>query len=904
MATTIIVSTASELEDALRKATGGETILLKGGDYGLLRMGDYSSVPGRYASEVTITAADPSDPPSFSEMLLKNVKNFTIDGAIFDYAYPDGAIFSDRPFRVFDGSGITIRNSMFDGDVGTEGDGKGLGIGIALSVRGTEDVKVENNEFHTFWKATYFGGVDGAVFSSNDVHSIRSDGLNISSSNDVMVENNNFHDFTDAPGDFDHRDMIQVFSYGDTVPTTNLTVRGNFLNVGDGAWTQGMHFRNEQVDMGRAGAEMRYENFVIEDNVILNGHLNGIVIGEIDGITIRNNTILQLANLSETAPPRIRVNDTATGVLIENNVVSDIEGEGRGWTVRGNVFVQNDNPNLPGFYADMFYASSVWDGGVPVVREGGPLDGVGAAATQIGALVDAPRAAFAVHDVAGDAMARVFDAASLMAAQGFSRSQIDGMTFNWEFADGASGTGPVVSHQFASAGVIGAELSVTLPSGVKLSSSLNLVVESPVILRLAKAGLVENDGGEDEVVFASGDSLDLGGSGTLMDLRGGALHRVHDAQSISIDMTVQADRAGAAGGEIIQFIGALRIATQGDDVFAILTTDAGTQVTARAKDVGINDGAAHDLGVRVDTNTGLLQLIYDGDVAASARFSGGVGGDHARLVIGDPWGKPNFQGTMSDLSVEVTDHVTDPYMALWTPLKLTEASPGTIDVDASVPPMLIEEAAPVEMDQRETVTSPASTVLFDLATAAKGDISLTKTSSLDGASGSQTINLKGDGGFARLEGLDDIENDGAFTVRMSYDLADDTTGATRLLWNHQTFGIEQTSDGLMVKFKTADGKWAAVKTKAEGLDDNQKHDIAVAIDSDLDRIQIMVDGEVVLDEAGKHDIELADTGGYDWGWRVGTSWDRWFDGEVSNLVIEDDAMFQDLHHQEDATLLG
>ena len=139
---------------------------------------------------------------------------------------------------------------------------------------------------------------------------------------------------------------------------------------------------------------------------------------------------------------------------------------------------------------------------------------------------------------------------------------------------------------------------------------------------------------------------------------------------------------------------------------------------------------------------------------------------------------------------------------------------------------------------------------------------------------------------------------------MSYDLADDTTGATRLLWNHQTFGIEQTGDGLMVKFKTADGKWAAVKTKAEGLDDNQKHDIAVAIDSDLDRIQIMVDGEVVLDEAGKHDIELADTGGYDWGWRVGTSWDRWFDGEVSNLVIEDDAMFQDLHHQEDATLLG
>ena len=92
MANTITVSTAAELGDALAKATGGETILLEGGDYGLLRMGNYSPIAGKYASTVTIGAADPGNPPSFSKLFLSGVENVTLDGVVFDYDYPEDKV--------------------------------------------------------------------------------------------------------------------------------------------------------------------------------------------------------------------------------------------------------------------------------------------------------------------------------------------------------------------------------------------------------------------------------------------------------------------------------------------------------------------------------------------------------------------------------------------------------------------------------------------------------------------------------------------------------------------------------------------------------------------------------------------------------------------------------------------
>ena len=93
--------------------------------------------------------------------------------------------------------------------------------------------------------------------------------------------------------------MIQFWTNGTTSPSTNITISENFLDSGNGEWTQSIFMRNEAVDSQGAGTEMFYQNVLIENNVIYNAHTHGITVGEADGLIIRNNTILQNYDLGD-----------------------------------------------------------------------------------------------------------------------------------------------------------------------------------------------------------------------------------------------------------------------------------------------------------------------------------------------------------------------------------------------------------------------------------------------------------------------------------------------------------------------------------------------------------------------------------------------------------------------------
>ena len=67
--------------------------------------------------------------------------------------------------------------------------------------------------------------------------------------------------------------MIQFWTSGTTSPSTNIVIRGNILDSGDGGWTQSIFMRNEMVDTGGAGDAMFYQNILIEDNVIYNAFI-------------------------------------------------------------------------------------------------------------------------------------------------------------------------------------------------------------------------------------------------------------------------------------------------------------------------------------------------------------------------------------------------------------------------------------------------------------------------------------------------------------------------------------------------------------------------------------------------------------------------------------------------------
>jgi len=331
----------AQLRSALATARGGERIELPGGDYGRL------TLSRRFAEDVTIASADPHNPAIFHTLTIENSRHVVLDGIRFDYVARRGAEVYDRPFQVIASSHITIRNSVFDGDEvpATEREGT-YGTGKALTVRNCDTVVVESNEFFKFWKAIIVSESARVVLRRNDIHTIRSDGLNFQTVDGLLIEENHIHDFKMLPAGGDHRDMIQWWSLQPDQYIRNVTITGNFLDAGRGAITQSIFSRDVPAEKG-GDASVFFRNIRITDNVIYNGHINGIVVGATEGLEIRNNTILHNREAvfgpgerGGTAPA-VRLQAVSRDVTVERNVLHKDIQAAPGWNVRGNLVVRS-----------------------------------------------------------------------------------------------------------------------------------------------------------------------------------------------------------------------------------------------------------------------------------------------------------------------------------------------------------------------------------------------------------------------------------------------------------------------------------------------------------------------------------------------------------------------------------
>ncbi|WP_171236695.1 right-handed parallel beta-helix repeat-containing protein [Ruegeria sp. HKCCA6837] len=352
MSTTITVTSAAELNQALSQATGGETILLAAGDYGKLVIKDT-----QFASNVTIKSADPSAQASFSEVYLSNTSNITFDEITFDYTYSLGDKNHVNKFQISHSRNITIDNSVFDGDfasgTGTSADGTGFGKGLVI--RNSNNVDVINTEFHSWWKALGAAKSSDINFSGNNIHTIRSDGISLGEVQGVLIENNYIHDFGGAAGSNDHRDMIQVQRSSGT-GSSDIIIRNNVLDMGAGDYTQGIWFGGDKSLYANPG-DWHY-NVTIDNNIIYNAHANGLSVHMTNGLSITNNTLIAVPSQQTggVAIPKISVTGGSKNVTIEQNVAPAILGHKTqpDWTVQDNVLIQNTNPSAPGYYDNIF----------------------------------------------------------------------------------------------------------------------------------------------------------------------------------------------------------------------------------------------------------------------------------------------------------------------------------------------------------------------------------------------------------------------------------------------------------------------------------------------------------------------------------------------------------------------
>lgn len=883
------VSDSAGLYEALSKATGGDTIKLAAGDYGSLILNTNSGFDFTYDGAVTITSEDPADQASFSKMVIHGGRNITFEDITFDYEFNSEDPVWHRPFEVSNSENITIRDSVFLGDVaeGVSNTRDGFGYAYGLFVRGGENIILENNEFTSWELGAYFNDIDGLTVSQNEFHDLRRDGVNLSDVRSVLIEGNHFHSFRDHPDSTSHRDFIQFWTTGTSRPNTDIVIRENILDIGEGSWTQSIFMRNEEVDTGRAGEEMFYQNVLIEENVIHNGHTHGITVGETAGLTIRNNSVLhaksEMHGLEGVVTiPNINIKPASTSVAIEGNITGGITGYENqpGWTVDGNAIIQ------PAGYFEAFVTSSldaVAGAHNFVALPGGLIETLqaGATRTQFDDAPDILTPQFQVHSDLASSHVLILDASLTVGPLGLvSESDAD---FLWSFGDGSTAEGRIVKHEYASPGHHDVTLTVAAKDGTTAQAQFTAGIVGDDVLQFdAQAGLFEVQAYGEETALdgsglplqntADGHVLKLGGEGTQASIAASELSQFFGTDSFALSMSLKADSA-TSWGEVARIHMSFIVSVdQSGNLWLELFTDNGSRVRWASEGVSVNDGAVHDVKIGFDGKAGVAEIVIDGQPFMIDNVLGALGGDARDLVFGNPWNQKNFDGELGafDLNASSKD-----YPVLQGPIE-----PYTGESDPSEQPDKDECALPGQDNYA-------------------ADFAALSDAQLKG--GAQVLTIENDS-FVVLDGRKDYVDIGrlemaestdqlSFSVDFSKAQADQ--GHMRLVWNHDTIGLKLTADGLAIRIGLEDGSFSKVKAiriNSLGLDDTETHQVVVLADAAADHLQVILDGELVLDRQDL-DIEFPSTVGNEQGWTLGTNRKPDFYGEIYDFHVDASAEF-------------
>lgn len=862
---TITVRSLDELYQALAQANGGETIALAGGNYGDLFLAAKSGFSLSFPGNVTITSADPGNPAIFSGMDIRDVSNLTFDGITFDYEFATGDALFNRPFQVTSSNNITIRNSTFDGDVATgvsEID-DGYGYGFALGVRDSSGVTLENNEVFEFYRGFVVSDSNDVDVRANDIHTIRMDGLNFSQIDGVVIADNYLHDFNVSPNSLDHRDMIQFWTNGTTEPSRDILITGNHLDIGTGGYTQSIFMRNDQVDRGLAGPEMFYVNVEITNNIIVNAHQHGITLGETDGVIIRNNTVLHadgdnpdgLDNSVEI--PRITVAEASKNVQIIENITSAIGGYANqaDWTISSNAFVQDQDASALGYYGDVFVGSSLQmvDGmHAFVALPGGMIDtlNAGAAETRAGVQGAELMASFHIKTDPDNPALRSFDASTTTVN---GEPLPEGTTYVWSFGDGQIGTGARVNHTYSDGGAYNVALTIRMPDGRSDRIETPVDVAGAALLDMRVDGHFTNfEAGVETAVNVGGaatpDGIRLGVDGLSAQVERQYVDRLIQTDEFRIDMSLKADVIGTKG-EVFRLHGTIVTSVTNTGELSVLIKKAdGTTATLTTDGAGLSDGQEH--AVSLSLKDGVLSALVDGAVLGTMPDVATLGASGTQdLVFGNPWGKENFTGMLTDFSI--TTDASD-YGASITTVIQTPETPET--------PVLVEEPQ---------VEGPIILAETDLGHTVETEPEVVVTAQADLAEGAVQLGDPGVAARFEREDISFLPGAEAFDISLSLEAeAVGTSGEVFRLQNSLLASVNQKGE-LVLRAFTTDGIRTKLVTEDADLNDGLQHDISISLADGL--LSISVDGaeavstmlEEPLGDRGRQDLLFGNPRGRD-----------------------------------------
>ena len=315
--TDYLVADAKELQTALSKASGGDVISLKSGDYGQFDLNGLN-----FSSQVTIRSADGKQGATFDKITVENCSNLRIDSVHVDYPSNSG----QSAVHILDSSRISFVNSEVNGKV--DGDYTGPFAGIYVT-GDTSGLVIANNDLHHVHRGMVFYGGRDLTVSGNTVDYVSEDAFNFGNIKGGLIENNvgPTHFF---PASGAHSDFMQFAGSG-----SDLVIRGNMMLLENRFSMQGIFLNNGT-----------FNDVLIEQNLIYTGMMNGIYVSSGDGVIVKNNTLINAPGYVSDAT-LIRLQE---GGVVQDNIFTNKTGGTKG----SDTVVQYLDPKGDNYIGGLF----------------------------------------------------------------------------------------------------------------------------------------------------------------------------------------------------------------------------------------------------------------------------------------------------------------------------------------------------------------------------------------------------------------------------------------------------------------------------------------------------------------------------------------------------------------------
>ncbi|RVU34102.1 PKD domain-containing protein [Hwanghaeella grinnelliae] len=814
---TIVVSTSDELDAAVKQLakTGGE-IVLNPGEYGHLSV--------RYTnpeSPIEFRSADPENPAQIGSLGVKDSSSLVFDGLDLGRALGPNEPTYIRLINVTGAKDVTFINNDIHGSV----DGDSSNDGYGLSVTSSEGIVVANNEFHDLARGALFGLSSDLTIQDNFIHDIRTDGLDFAGVHDVLIEGNYLTKFSPTGGD--HADFIQFWTTG-AGNSSDVTIRNNALIEGNDSVVQGIFIENDIEGN-------TFSNFNIEGNIYYGSSSHGIVIDDMQGGSIINNTVL--ATPTSNNEPTIRLAGSTNNVVVTNNVATNIGGDSKASVFENNVIAEYDNPSSPTHIENLFVNPTAGDDASVadlVPRQDGLLTEMG-----VGALVDS------VVDVAILTEQRHGTSESLIvdfSAADYADDLGGNVTYRWTLSDGTVLNGEDVQHEFKTGGSHHVVLSVLNAEGEVLrTTDKTIELVNPILVSLDFEGDVEDANNKDSnnhwigaETYADGSS----GQGAVFDEDTPSKIVIPDSPSLRgmSELTVQFDmmmgdhdysESGSTQRVVWSHLNyGVEIVNPHTVKFYLWLEDGGLQkMTVNTS--SMQDGEFHQLTMTYSDEVGSLVGYIDGEeLGRLDGLSGNVADNPRGVVLGSGPHRDAFDGALDNVLISQSF-----------------TQPGE-ETDSSAP----------SFQEKFDGQDSGSLLIED-----KTDVATFTDAGLHGT----------------------VQDDDQISVFLDLKSSGDLSGSQRVLWNHMEYGISIEYGALVfTMFDEGEGMHRAF-VRGLDLDDGDWHQVGFTFNEETDEFTGYFDGEAVTEMDGL-DLEL--DGKSFWGVTVGgTPWGRTFEGEVDNL---------------------